>query len=206
MSLEEPHKRTNKTDLCFVNLYGTQRPDEHDWSVVKPHMMRRAWKKHKDAHENWIKTIHPGVKKKNSSTSTLSDPSSAVSPNGFSKPQSRQGLSSTGEDTTLGSFKDLAAYVISILSDTPQSPIIFSSEELVISPRPAAEVSGGESDPFGAFIIPLTPRVHQLICHGMNSTRGHWAVNNAAVGTPESLLMHKISRSFESCPDFGPRR
>ena len=155
-----------------MNLYGTQTPDEHDRSVVKSHVMRRVWKKHKDAHENWTKTIHPGVKKKNSSTSTLSDPSSAVSPSGFPKSQSREGPSSTGEDTTLGSFKDSAAPVTSIPSDTPQSSIIFPSEDLVISPRPAAEVSGRESDPFGAFIIPLTPRVHQLICDGMNFTQG----------------------------------
>jgi hypothetical protein len=40
----------------------------------------------------------------------------------------------------------------------------------------------------------------------MKSATGHWAVNSSAVETPESLLIHTLSRSFESCPDFGPRR
>jgi hypothetical protein len=166
-SPEKPHKRKNKADLCFVNLYSTQRIVEHDRSVVKSHVMRRVWKKHKDTHENWTKTTHSHVKK-NSSIQTLSG-----SPSGFPKPQSQERPNSTGEDTTFGSFKDPAALVTSIPSNTPQSPIVFPSEDLVLSPRPAAEVSGGESDPFGAFIIPLTPRVHQLICHGMNSTQYH---------------------------------
>ena len=148
--------------------------------------MRRVWKKHKDAQANWFKTTEPRLKKKSSSKPTLSNPSEALLPGCFPTPQLQHEPSFTVEDATQVSSEDPAALTMSTPSDSSESPIILSPEYLVVSPRPAAEVSGGESDPFGAFLIPLTPRIHQLICHGLNSTWGHWDVKSA-VEEPQSL-------------------
>lgn len=68
-----------------------------------------------------------------------------------------------------------------------------------VSPRLAAYVFGSDSDPFGTFPIPLTPRVHELI-HQVDQVKVHSPVHendvdafSSCVGTNEALLYMTLS-------------
>ncbi|PVH77993.1 hypothetical protein DL98DRAFT_258620 [Cadophora sp. DSE1049] len=175
-----PKARKPKTEApCnefrFVNQLGTRDQDEEAKSEVKSHVMRRVWKKHKDSQAKWIKRLPP-LRSKDPETPN-SDVASEASSFGSPEPQSRYSVSSSHHLTPRSSVTPApsADGTEPLLStqmggSVDHSIIPIPSGYAHISPRLAAYVFGSDSDPFGTFPIPLTPRVHELIHQGKSPT------------------------------------
>ncbi|KAH7306056.1 hypothetical protein BKA65DRAFT_559904 [Rhexocercosporidium sp. MPI-PUGE-AT-0058] len=153
-------------EFRFVNQLGTRDQDEEAKSEVKSHVMRRVWKKHKDSQAKWIKRLPP-LRSKEPGTPN-SDITSDASSFGSPEPQSQYGVSSSHHLTPRSSATPSVERTEPLFSiqrehSVDHSNIPIPSGYAHVSPRLAAYIFGSDSDPFGAFPIPLTPRIHELI-------------------------------------------
>lgn len=130
--------------------------------------MRRVWKKHKDSQAKWIKRLPPLRIKE--AVTPASDFTSEASSLDSPEPQFRCNVPLSHHRTPRKSFTPSADTTekscTEIGTQTDCSSIPIPSGYAHVSPRLAAYIFGSNSDPFGAFPVPLTPRVHQLIHHG----------------------------------------
>lgn len=195
-----PKPRKPKTEApCnefrFVNQLGTRDQDEEAKSEVKSHVMRRVWKKHKDSQAKWIKRLPP-LRSKEPETPT-SDMGSESSYFGSPEPQSRYSVPSSHHLTPRSSVTPAPSadgtepLISTQVGDSVDHSIIpIPSGYAHVSPRLAAYIFGSDSDPFGTFPIPITPRVHELI----NQSK------STEVNLTYSIKSVTLTNAFRRCP------